>query len=288
MEMEYTYATGTVPSYAGKELASDLGINSYDFTARWQYPMAGAFTSPDALAHKMPWLSPYAFCGGDPINLSDPTGLSTEVELLEDGTYKVIGGNLNDNDLNIYVVTKDENNNNIRGESIGQTLTLTSFYDTEISQWKVGSIIDLSDNSGQNFLTDLKTSNLDVATYASQAYGGQKYDFKATNGNGSSYEKDQHYRGMPIETADGRSVIASARDIGNYAAGYVAGVNGISWNLARVGFDTLESIQHGTLAKECMTTQYAQFSGWSDGIRDTNIIQRFVNFFRLPFSSIIK
>ena len=60
--------------HTGKELVSDLGINSYDFTARWQYPMAGAFTSPDALAHEMPWLSPYIFCGGDPINLSDPTG----------------------------------------------------------------------------------------------------------------------------------------------------------------------------------------------------------------------
>ena len=60
--------------HTGKELVSDLGINSYDFTARWQYPMAGAFTSPDALAHEMPWLSPYIFCGGDPINFSDPTG----------------------------------------------------------------------------------------------------------------------------------------------------------------------------------------------------------------------
>ena len=60
--------------HTGKELVSDLGINSYDFTARWQYPMAGAFTSPDALAHKKPWNSPYAFCGGDPINNTDPTG----------------------------------------------------------------------------------------------------------------------------------------------------------------------------------------------------------------------
>lgn len=39
--------------------------------------MTGAFSSPDALAGKMPWLSPYAFCGGDPINYVDPTGMDT-------------------------------------------------------------------------------------------------------------------------------------------------------------------------------------------------------------------
>ena len=66
--------------HTGKELVSDLGINSYDFTARWQYPMAGAFTSPDAKAIDYKWLSPYSFCGGDPINGSDPTGMDTFVD----------------------------------------------------------------------------------------------------------------------------------------------------------------------------------------------------------------
>ena len=63
--------------HTGKELVSDLGINSYDFTARWQYPMAGTFTSPDAKAIDYKWLSPYSFCGGDPINYTDPTGMDT-------------------------------------------------------------------------------------------------------------------------------------------------------------------------------------------------------------------
>ena len=60
--------------HTGKELVTDLGLNSYDFTARWQYPMGGAFSSPDAKASDYKWLSPYAFCGGDPINYVDPTG----------------------------------------------------------------------------------------------------------------------------------------------------------------------------------------------------------------------
>ncbi|MBO5243131.1 MAG: RHS repeat-associated core domain-containing protein, partial [Muribaculaceae bacterium] len=60
--------------HTGKELVTDLGLNSYDFTARWQYPMAGRFDMPDALAAQTPWNSPYSFCGGDPINFVDPTG----------------------------------------------------------------------------------------------------------------------------------------------------------------------------------------------------------------------
>lgn len=64
------------------------------------------------------------------------------------------------------------------------------------------------------------------------------------------------YRGMLL---DGK--IASARDIGNYAAGYVAGDNGLSWETARLGFDGLESYQQGRLATEGMTTQSAQRLG---------------------------
>ena len=60
--------------HTGKELVTDLGLNSYDFTARWQYPMAGRFDMPDALAHNKPWNSPYSFCGGDPVNYVDQTG----------------------------------------------------------------------------------------------------------------------------------------------------------------------------------------------------------------------
>ena len=60
--------------HTGKELVTDLGINSYDFTARWQNPMTGRFDVPDGMAHVKPWNSPYAFCGGDPINYVDQTG----------------------------------------------------------------------------------------------------------------------------------------------------------------------------------------------------------------------
>ncbi|MCR5360751.1 MAG: hypothetical protein K6E73_01925 [Bacteroidales bacterium] len=48
--------------YGGKELDLSNGLNLYDFEAR-QYDAVGGpnFTSPDPLAHKYYWLSPYSY-----------------------------------------------------------------------------------------------------------------------------------------------------------------------------------------------------------------------------------
>ena len=61
--------------HTAKELTTDLGINTYDFTARSQYPMASRFDQPDKKSGDYTWLSPYIFCAADPINFSDPTGM---------------------------------------------------------------------------------------------------------------------------------------------------------------------------------------------------------------------
>ena len=61
--------------HTAKELTTDFGINTYDFTARSQYPMASRFDQPDKKSGDYTWLSPYIFCAADPINFSDPTGM---------------------------------------------------------------------------------------------------------------------------------------------------------------------------------------------------------------------
>ncbi|MDE5875183.1 MAG: hypothetical protein K2H15_06005, partial [Muribaculaceae bacterium] len=64
--------------YGGNERLRLDGINEYDFNARRYNSAEGCFSQLDPLCEKYPWLSPYAYCGGDPMNLSDPTGLFTE------------------------------------------------------------------------------------------------------------------------------------------------------------------------------------------------------------------
>ena len=50
-------------------------LNMYDFGARW-YDVAGVpmWTSVDPRAEKYYCLSPYNYCGGDPVNARDPNG----------------------------------------------------------------------------------------------------------------------------------------------------------------------------------------------------------------------
>ena len=60
--------------YSAKELTTDYGLNAYDFEARWLTPAFPRFTTVDPLAIDYGSMSPYAYCGGDPINRIDPTG----------------------------------------------------------------------------------------------------------------------------------------------------------------------------------------------------------------------
>ncbi|MDE6020400.1 MAG: hypothetical protein K2H01_05310 [Ruminococcus sp.] len=64
--------------YSGNERLRMDGINEYDFNARRYNSALGCFTTWDPLCEKRPWESPYAFCGGDPVNYSDPSGLEID------------------------------------------------------------------------------------------------------------------------------------------------------------------------------------------------------------------
>jgi len=51
------------------------GLNQYDFSARWLDNAVTCFTTSDPLAERRTDESPYSYCGGDPVNRMDPSGL---------------------------------------------------------------------------------------------------------------------------------------------------------------------------------------------------------------------
>ena len=93
----YTKADlGTNPTkqpykFGGKELITTNGLNEYDFGALNNYPAVPAFSRIDPFCEDTEWLSPYLYCGNNPVNAIDPDGRRTFVNDSGGGGYKVIG-----------------------------------------------------------------------------------------------------------------------------------------------------------------------------------------------------
>ena len=60
--------------YNGKELDRMHGLDLYDYSARHYDAAIGRFTTVDPLAEEEPGISPYAYCGGNPVNRVDQDG----------------------------------------------------------------------------------------------------------------------------------------------------------------------------------------------------------------------
>ena len=108
------HASATAPpvnrrKYGAKALTADLGLNLYDFAARFQNPAFPAFTTPDPLAEKYYPTSPYVYCGGDPINLIDPTGMKWKNEKDKQYMLDILNNRLNWLNKEIVNVTNERN-----------------------------------------------------------------------------------------------------------------------------------------------------------------------------------
>ena len=221
--------------FNGKELDEETGL--YYYGARYYNPRESIFLSVDPMFEKT--MTPYQYAYQNPIRFIDFDGRMAidhiDVEKNEDGTYTVVGGQAN-SDKNIYVVDKQGKRT---GEVLGQMFTEYSFH-REDGSAVTGTNINLNDKSGQNFFNN-EIKNIGLFEYIGNAKGKEPLDFKHRGMN----DKDEgttvsqhHYRGMLFE-----GKIASARDIGNFAAGYVAGVHGFGWKISRFAFDALQTKQ---------------------------------------------
>lgn len=99
----------------------------------------------------------------------------------------------------------------VRGNSIGITTSMTSFYNSDAQgggQWSIGSIIDINDRSGDKFLEEIISNNPPmIDDYMMNARNNKPYDFKVTNGTNSSIKGIDIYRGMPVgENGKGQTI----------------------------------------------------------------------------------
>jgi RHS repeat-associated protein len=76
--------SGTYPDYQpykynGKELDRMHGLDNYDYGARQYNPIAARWDRMDPLCEKYYSISPYAYCGNNPVNAIDPDGCDWEI-----------------------------------------------------------------------------------------------------------------------------------------------------------------------------------------------------------------
>ncbi|NDV79994.1 hypothetical protein D0T57_13625 [Dysgonomonas sp. 511] len=75
--------------YNGKELDRKHGLNLYDYHARYYDSTVPRFTTVDPLAEKYYSISPYVYCGNNPIKLVDVNGKEWGIVVNANGTMTI-------------------------------------------------------------------------------------------------------------------------------------------------------------------------------------------------------
>ena len=249
--------------FTGKERDWETG---YDyFGARFYDYRKGFWNSVDPLADKYPNVTPYLYCNGNPIMLVDPTGEWIAVVSNDDtGTsYTVVGGSVDVEDCNVYVVGKDyDPNSGIKPQGatiLGQTATPYSFCN-EKGNIVPGAVINMEDKSGDAFLAQFQNNDISLFGYVMPTWASNE---SGHNGGGCDFKYGADVnRGMPLSILGGK--IGTARDVGNFAAGYLAARKGLSYRATMWAFDKYQN-RNGSSTGEPPVSRWAQMLGFGYG-----------------------
>ena len=131
--------------YTGKRLDRMHGLDWYDFGARQYDPVYGRFAGIDPLCEKYPHLSPYAYCGNDPVNFVDPDGREYFVIINEINKTITITANY-------YAMSEDM-------DALNHALSIWNGLSYEIDGYKVGFDLKAMEFPDNIFIERAKTTS---------------------------------------------------------------------------------------------------------------------------------
>ena len=114
--------------YSGKELVTLENLNLSDFGARWLDSPSGTFITMDPLCEDYNAISPYVYCGGNPVRNIDPTGC--DIWKIND-RGEIIEHVVNEERDQIIMV---DNDGSTKIDENGNEASVTFEYGTVISQ----------------------------------------------------------------------------------------------------------------------------------------------------------
>ena len=144
--------------YGGKELQDEtlagITLNWYDFEARMYDPLIGRFLTTDPLAEKYYGLTPYGYCGNNPMKYVDPSGNDIEISIDEERKTISVKANFYYNSLQLEqgkgfsIKEGFQNAMNIWGENIKSAFGNMQFNEYSVNvqfEWKE---VDIGDATG--------------------------------------------------------------------------------------------------------------------------------------------
>jgi RHS repeat-associated protein len=170
------YHTGYIHPYRynGKELENAMGIDWLYYGARMMEPEWGRFTTPDPLAEKYYDVSPYAYCGNNPMIIIDPDGMDNYV-LNRDGNIVLLEIN-NDETNTIYAQVGKGSIN--RQKSV---IVSKSFLESKDSKTYKGRRQSGESKSISNFSVDFYSSEDEQESNAFFEFAAENTDVEWSN-----------------------------------------------------------------------------------------------------------
>ena len=112
--------------YGGKEFVEMHGLDEYDSHARWYYPALARTTTMDPHSEDYYPISPYAWCGNNFVNATDPTGMDWYMDSCGNVAW-FEGGENRDGFKNIGIEYTQEIGNGVSLKYSQNTLTSISY-----------------------------------------------------------------------------------------------------------------------------------------------------------------